>query len=387
MNIAIIAVGYNRPDSMARLLKSIKEAEYGSDVVSLVISIDKGQRQNEIKELAENFDWPFGEKRIRVFSQRQGLKMHILQCGDMTHEYDAVIVLEDDITVSKGFYAYTKQCIEEYADCPEIAGISLYRHKLNPGNRMPFEVDEDPYDIYFMQVAQSWGQCWTAKMWKGFRNWLVDENQPVSDDGRLPTYICAWDGKSWLKYYDRYVAETEKFYVYPYKSLATNHTESGEHSLTTNSDYQVPLLSRSMNYRLPALSSGVRYDAFFERLGLEDCILPELKGKKLLDLQGIRTQCLDARYLISTRQLPFKVIDTYSIKYRPIEINVLMAEKGSGIYVYDLAQTAPMPKNYESYHASAYYHRGLIWKEALHFVLARFRIKLRQLTSFERRDN
>lgn len=379
MSIALVAVGYNRPDSMLRLLKSLRQADYGTDAVSLIVSIDKGQRQDEIRLLAEQFEWPSGDKHVRAYSQKQGLKPHILQCGDLTKEFDAVIVLEDDLTVSKGFYAYARQCIEKYGNNPKIAGISLYRHKMNPGNRMPFDVDEDPNDVYFMQVAQSWGQCWTAQMWRGFREWLVDENQPIEDDGCLPAYVCAWDGKSWLKYYDRYVEETGKFYVYPYKSLTTNNTEAGTHSIETNSDFQVPLLSRSMIYRLPELSEGLCYDAFFERMGLADKILPELDGKKLLDLQGIRTKFLDARYLISVQRLPYKVLKTFSIQYRPIEVNVLMQEEGTGIYVYDLSQPSNPPKDYDDYRLIAYYSRGLTWQKALRFARRRLRIKLKRM--------
>lgn len=379
MNIALVAVGYNRPDSMMRLLNSLKQADYGSDAVSLIVSIDKGQRQDEIRQLAEQFEWPYGNKRVRAFQQRQGLKPHILQCGDLTKEFDAVVVLEDDIVVSQGFYTYVQQCVAKYDQNPGVAGISLYRHKINPGNHMPFEVDEDPYDVYFMQVAQSWGQCWTAQMWHGFREWLVDENQSIEDDGYLPAYVCAWDGRSWLKYYNRYVAETGKFYVYPYKSLTTNHTESGTHSIEVNSDFQVPLLSRSMNYRLPALEEGLRYDAFFERMGIADELLPELNGKKLLDLQGTRTKFLDARYLISVQKMPYKVVKTFSIKYRPIEVNVLMQEDGQGIYVYDLSLSATPPKSYDDYRLIAYYHRGLTWQKALCFAFRRMRIKLKRM--------
>ena len=46
MGVAIVAVGYNRPDSMENLLKSIVNAEYESDNVDLIISIDKGERQS-----------------------------------------------------------------------------------------------------------------------------------------------------------------------------------------------------------------------------------------------------------------------------------------------------------------------------------------------------
>ena len=53
--IALVAVGYNRPDSIEQLLQSLLRAEYENDRVDLVISLDKGQRQQEIVSVAEEF--------------------------------------------------------------------------------------------------------------------------------------------------------------------------------------------------------------------------------------------------------------------------------------------------------------------------------------------
>ena len=89
-DIAILVVGYNRPDSIEQLLQSLMRADYGKDQVDLVISLDKGQRQQDIVSVAEAFDWIHGEKVLRVFSERQGLRNHIIQCGDLTEKYDAV---------------------------------------------------------------------------------------------------------------------------------------------------------------------------------------------------------------------------------------------------------------------------------------------------------
>ena len=81
MKYAIVAVGYNRPDSMETLLNSINLAENIENNVDIVISIDKGERQGEIVDVSEKFKWKYGEKIIRAFPERQGLRNHIIQCG------------------------------------------------------------------------------------------------------------------------------------------------------------------------------------------------------------------------------------------------------------------------------------------------------------------
>ena len=44
MKFAVVVVGYNRPFGLKRLILSLKEADYLSDKVDLVISIDKGKK-------------------------------------------------------------------------------------------------------------------------------------------------------------------------------------------------------------------------------------------------------------------------------------------------------------------------------------------------------
>jgi len=344
MSIAIIAVGYNRPDSMKRLLNSIIKADYSDDVVDLIVSIDKGERQKEVINVAEEIEWGHGEKIIRAFTERQGLRPHILQCGDLTERYDAVVVLEDDITVSKGFYTYVKQVIQRYGEDTDVSGISLYKHRINPGNKRPFDPAESPYDIYFMQMAQSWGECWNRRMWKEFRRWYTDHGDMILLDEKIPEYIVRWNDASWLKYYNRYVVETGTYFVYPYASLTTNHSEIGEHASTEGIEFQVPLMDYVMEYRLPAVLQGIRYDIFFERLGIEKDVLPELHGKKMLDLMGTRTQFGDSDYLVSTQLLNYKVVKEIRLMYRPMEENCLSPTDGKGIFVYDLHHNAKVPQ-------------------------------------------
>ncbi len=366
MKIAVVAVGYNRPKSLSRILSSVSVADYEDDVVDLIISLDKGDRQAELVDLAKSIEWTHGEKRIRVFSERQGLRPHILQCGALTSEYDAVVVLEDDIAVSVGFYSYCKQMLEYYGNDDRIAGISLYKHRMCPGNGLIFDPAEGKYDVFFMQYAQSWGQCWTKNMWDGFYRWYQDNSGDIVADETFPAYIARWNKASWLKYYDKYVVETNKFYVYPYKSLSTNHTDVGEHALVAQPDFQVPLLTEPMDYRCVSLDEGIKYDIFFERLDICDKVLCEFNGKKILDLMGLKTNFEKGDYLISVQSLPYKVIKELKLQYRPIEDNLLKPFEGKGIFVYDLHITAKKPK-LDSNIFTRYCIRAFSWKKALKY--------------------
>ncbi len=68
-NVPIVIVAFNRPDSLKRLLFSLKKAEYPQNV-DLIISIDQGDNEDVIK-IAEEFVWDYGEKKIITHEIRE----------------------------------------------------------------------------------------------------------------------------------------------------------------------------------------------------------------------------------------------------------------------------------------------------------------------------
>jgi GR25 family glycosyltransferase involved in LPS biosynthesis len=365
--ICIVAVGYNRPKSMQRLLDSIGSGNYLGEQVDLLVSIDKGKTQGEIVEIANHFEWKHGGKRIRAFEERQGLRSHIIQCGDLTNEYRAVVILEDDITVSENFYAYVKQTLDAYEQDDRVAGISLYKHHVNVGVNHFFEPEFIGYDVFMMQFAQSWGQCWTKSMWDGFKTWYnQNEDYYVNDyhDFKsIPDNILHWGNQSWMKYYMAYLAETHKYYVYPYYSLSTNHSEVGEHNNTANADWQVAMLREYMDYHLPEFENAVKYDIFFER---EDYMVSGYEDKRcIIDLYGIKKDYSEGDILVSTAARPYKIIETRQLKYRPHELNCRYGTSGEGIYIYDLYTSDNPPKRNKTIRTK-YDVRAIEWKKLIH---------------------
>ena len=124
--IAVVAVGYNRINSMKRLLNSLQNAKYPNNDIPLVISIDCSGDER-LYEYVEQFPWEHGPKFVNIKKERLGLKNHILQCGDLTKYFKAIILLEDDIFVSEFFYDYAVKVVNFYYEDSRIGGISLYQ--------------------------------------------------------------------------------------------------------------------------------------------------------------------------------------------------------------------------------------------------------------------
>jgi hypothetical protein len=342
-NPAIVVSAYNRSLPLYRLLQSIANAKYGEDKITLVISLDKSDNQ-DVYALADSFEWKQGEKKIIKHTTHLGLKEHILTCGDLTAQYNSVIILEDDLLVSPYFYEYATHALEFYKEENSLAGISLYNYQVAESCFHPFKAIDDGTDVYFMQVASSWGQAWTSKQWNDFRNWFNENPElPVLDltgaSGNvfIPSYLKRWGKHSWKKHFIHYLVDTNKYFVFPRLSLATNFEEEGTNSLTKNV-FHVVLQIAELKYSFQRFENSKSiYDAWFE-------IMPESLNKHTshlsqynyeVDLYGTK-DAFQKKYVL-TSQYAQNPIHSYSFELFPLETNVILDLNGTEINLYETA--------------------------------------------------
>jgi hypothetical protein len=333
----IVAVAYDRPDALGRLLGSLARARYPEGwEVPLVISIDEGG-DPAVAETAQDFPWLHGKKEVLPRPFRLGLREHVLACGDLAERFGAVILLEDDLFVSPNFYAYAQTALARYGDDPRIAGVSLYTHHRNVYVQRPFEPLQDGSDVFFLQLASSWGQAWTAAQWAAFRAWY-GAGRSVGPDAPVPPYVRSWPESSWLSRFILYMVETDRQFVYPRVSLTTNFGDPGAHFDQPTSDYQVPLLSGARDFRFADLdTSGAVYDPFFEvtpacLTRLTKCLAKSLAGYDFaVDLYGSKPpEFLKAPYVLTGRPCRAPLL-TFGAALLPPPLNVVEELPGSAI--------------------------------------------------------
>lgn len=339
MKIGICCITYNRIDSLKRLLKSLEKADYKGQSPTLLISIDKSDT-NIIEDFANNYIWKYGEKKIYTHTENLGLRKHVLECGSRIEDYDALIVLEDDITVSPFFYDYALQTIQKYQHDERIAGISLYNFPINYQTRLPFNPVKSNYDVFMMSCAQSWGQIWMKKQWHNFIQWYEKNNENFNLP-YLPQALNEWPKSSWLKYHTRYCIEENKYFIYPYEALSTNNNDLGTHvkERTSNFFQSIMQLFPKTKYLLPNLEEcPVIYDGFFEPKFLGSYLNID-NSNLCTNLYGTKPNCLLKKYLLTREILPFKIVKGFSLKYKPIEANIIWNIEGQDILLYDTTQT------------------------------------------------
>lgn len=378
-NIAIVIVAYNRPDALSRLLDTLNNVDYEGQSVPLIISIDYSGNDGVFK-IADAFLWKFGEKKLIRHGSNLGLKKHVLSCGDLVKDYDAVIILEDDLLVSPAMYSYASRAVEKYKNDKNIAAISLYAKGYSETALKPFVPAISGLDTYFIQTAESWGQVWMRDEWFRFREWYKAHGKNLSNTGVIPKNVREWDDKSWKKFHIWYCIDQDKYTVYPYMALTTCRGEEGEHVKNSMNTYQVPLLMLKLKqYRFAEFddAKAVKYDAFLERV-MDD-------ADTCMDLYGQKTNYDSYRYVITPKCLDYEVVETYGLLLRPHEENILHNEKGSYFVKYDLSTVQKNRVSVKTETALQYYHyidyhtatNMMMVKDLIHhlFRIIKYRIK------------
>lgn len=361
--VAIICVGFNRIKSLTRLLNSLLKAHFPSSDIPLIISIDCSGDEN-LYDYVRSFEWPFGEKFVNIQKERLGLKEHIFKCGDLSKYFKGIILLEDDLFVSPYFYDYVIKALEYYGADRRIAQISLYKNETNGYVGLPLAHIMNKYDTLLMQDVSTWGECWNYAMWKEFREWLDCHTEEDVQSLDMPITIKRWT-KAWSKYYNAYVVDTGKYVVYPVVSVTTNFSDAGVHGGDNNSLVQVNLLDGPKKYQFGDYQELEKYDIFYNNTKIYEWL--GIGEEDLnLDLYGFHPNIKSKRYILSTKKLNFKIVKSFALNMRPIELNIKYGISGKGIYLYDteFQTNADYPKSYPlsliNYYLQGFSHSQLI---------------------------
>ena len=319
--LLLLVIGYNRPGALARLFQSLSRLAPPVAPVDLLVSIDGGGDPACV-ELAREFRWVHGGMRVEAHSRNLGLRTHVETAIDHVTDYDAVIVLEDDLSVSPWMFHYCREVLTAYGGDPRIAQISLYASDYNEFCGLPFTAVRGPGDVWLSRAPSSWGQIWTRDQWTDYRRWLRS-GQEGHHLHLLPASARRWDPRSWKKSFFEYVVSSGLWTVHPYTSLSTNHGDAGTHFSHSVRDLEVPLEVSRRNYCfVPVPDILIRYDAWLEPM--PDIVSDAAPDPSLItvDLYGIKTLAdVNTPYLLSRKPCASPV-RVYGSHLTPLELNV-----------------------------------------------------------------
>lgn len=326
MNIPIVIAAYDRPASLARLLSSLTNAEYPDENdIELIISIDYSG-DNDCRKIAVEFDWTHGKKTVICHKNHLGLREHIIRCGDLSLNYNGIIILEDDLIVSPAFYYYSLEVSRFYSKSERIAGISLYSYERNEFCDLPYSPIRDGKDSYFMKVPSSWGQIFLKDHWLKFID-SVNNGLDLNIEDFLPDPIFKWPDTSWKKLYFKHMLANDLYFVYPIDSYTSNLGEKGTHYATEVSYLKTKIALKRDNFLFSGYNETYNiYDQFMEwepkkiftkdrKFNQWDDIEIDLYGTKPLGKIKKGAMITSRNVLHQERKIP--------IIFHPIQMNLL----------------------------------------------------------------
>lgn len=339
---AIVVAAHDRPAELRRLCQSIANAQIEPGT-PLIISIDGGgSNQASVHQVADQVRWKHGSKRI-IEHPHLGLVEHFHRCGDLTDEYGAVVLLEDDLLVGPAFHRWTTAALDFSHDDDRVAGVSLATPHFDGYRHLPFEPVLDGSDGLYAQVPWYDGMAWTAAKWAAFRTATVD---PATKIHRV---LGELDDDEWFPDAIRYLVDTGRYYLLPRHSHATNSGAVGAHFDQATNYFQVPLALRGPNdWRLQSLDDALAvYDDHLElRPSSITQLVPSLSEHDFaVDLRGTRDlDNISAGHVLTTR-LADNPLRLWGASMHPLVANLVYNTVGDEIRLAALADVVDSPSS------------------------------------------
>ncbi|GAB3938576.1 glycosyltransferase family protein [Mucilaginibacter myungsuensis] len=229
----IVFFTYKRLTSVQKVIASLQKCQYVDQTEIYIFSdgpktraeVDKVNAVREYLRTIKGF-----KKVVLKFSDvNKGLATSIIEgITNIFQDNEAVIVLEDDLVVSKNFLAYMNQGIDYYKYNKKIFSISGYN--------IPMKVSSSyPYDIYLTYRSSSWGWASWRDRWETI-DWEVKDydefrrskdlkkafNKGGSDLTRMLRRQRMGQVNSWAIRWCYHQFKTNTYCVYPIVSKVKN---------------------------------------------------------------------------------------------------------------------------------------------------------------------
>lgn len=162
--IPVLLVAYNRPDSVVRALKTIKNA--GSRRLYVAVDGPKAGSSADFGRVAEVLriignELEDEDSLVRIRERNLGLRESMIDALDWFFSCEeSGIVLEDDCIPQSGFFDFCDAAITKYAE--------NYSVGLVTGTNLQHGSVRGEYSAYFSRYAHVWGWATWASRWRSF---------------------------------------------------------------------------------------------------------------------------------------------------------------------------------------------------------------------------
>jgi hypothetical protein len=179
-NAPIALFAYKRPLHLKKTLESLSNCA-GASESELFIFCDGARAEMDSKDvmearrIAKSRKW-CGVNNVIEQDKNLGLAKSIISgVTELCAKYGRVIVIEDDLLVSRFFLSYMNRALDFYENKERVMQIS--------GHMFPVELKAET-DAIFLPFASSWGWATWGRAWAHFDGEMKDYHK-LEDDAKL----------------------------------------------------------------------------------------------------------------------------------------------------------------------------------------------------------
>jgi len=244
MNLApIVLFVYNRPEHTLKTLESLFQNDLANDSILYIFAdgppananLSESEKIKKTREVLKKKNWC---KEVIIIESdiNKGLADSILSgVTEIVNKYGKIIVLEDDLVLTKGFLKYMNEALTLYENENEVMQVS--------GNLLPI-LTEDVVnsESFFLKDLSCWGWATWKRAWdhletdpkilieridslpEGKKRFNLDGSYDFYNDlyenliGSKKTWAIKWQASVFLK---------NGLILFPFKSLVTNIGNDG----------------------------------------------------------------------------------------------------------------------------------------------------------------
>ncbi|HEY2720589.1 MAG TPA: glycosyltransferase family 25 protein [Chitinophagaceae bacterium] len=175
----IVLFAYKRKDTLRQTVEALRVCTLASEC-DLYVFADgaKGKKdQKEVTEVRNYLKTISGFKSIsfNLSEKNRGISHSVIEgVNKIFSKNDKVVVLEDDIVVSKNFIVFMNENLLKYQNQQSVFSISGYNY--------PFRVkDNEKLDAFFLPRSSSWGWATWRDRWCDL-DWEIKEYRDFSSN-------------------------------------------------------------------------------------------------------------------------------------------------------------------------------------------------------------
>lgn len=162
VDVPVAIIFFNRPDTLEKVFAAVRDAR-----PKRLFLIQDGARDNkpgeaekvmQCRKVVENVDWECEVTRD-YSDENLGCGMRINSgVSNAFKEVERLIIIEDDIVVTRDFFVFCEELLERYKDDRRIHRISGMCHMG--------EYKKSPYSYGFTNISSCWGWATWKRSWE-----------------------------------------------------------------------------------------------------------------------------------------------------------------------------------------------------------------------------